>query len=657
MLLQSKITKATTSLTFLTALLALSGCYTSLRTSARTDAAGPDTSRVDAQPTGSPIDASGLGGVDGFSLGGQGGGVGEGGTGGFLDGSALGGAGGSVEDAPISTGGTTSSGGVPAAGGSTSTQDASSTLPKGASCAVDSQCADGHCVDGVCCNDKCTGPCQACNESGSVGTCKTVQGDPRGTRAACAGSGKCKGQCDGTNAAACLMPGTSTVCKDPSCAIGVATAASTCNGSGTCITPAAKQCASNLCATDGSGTCAGSCTPTSCPTGFYCDSTGNCAQKKASGSGNICSTGAECSSGHCSFEGICCNSDCTGQCQTCNNSSGTCSRVTSGQPVGGRAACTKAGTTCGGACDGSSDTACHYPGTDLTCGSASCSSDNASTVTPACNGSGSCSSSATNSCGSSAYCSSGSCTPKGSGSCTNNVQCTSGNCSNGLCCASGLTNSNGVCCASGLTGCNGQCVNTNTSSTYCGSCTNSCSGSKTCSNGQCACPLGGAQASCGTCLSWDFESGTSLSDTNGWVRDPSTWTSSLFSMSRVVSPTYNNSGHSLAITVNNSGGFGIKVPVCSTTDLSNLNFSAQVRIHDLGGASTVDVMNLMFSAPENSFTPAGWLVTRTVGTDSWIPITGGADWPNGTSSVGLYFSLNTDSWSGTVYLDNVVFSP
>jgi hypothetical protein len=182
----------------------------------------------------------------------------------------------------------------------------------------------------------------------------------------------------------------------------------------------------------------------------------------------------------------------------------------------------------------------------------------------------------------------------------------------------------------------------------------------TCSAGSCQCNLGAAQASCGTCLGWDFESGTSLSDTNGWVKDPNGWSDSMFSISRVVSPTYNSSGHSLAITVSNSGGFAIKVPVCSTTDLSSLTFSAQFRIHDLTGASTVGVMNLMFSAPENSFTPAGWITTRQVGVDTWTTVTGGAGWPNGTTSVGLYFSVDSSydsSWSGTVYLDNVMFSP
>jgi hypothetical protein len=200
-----------------------------------------------------------------------------------------------------------------------------------------------------------------------------------------------------------------------------------------------------------------------------------------------------------------------------------------------------------------------------------------------------------------------------------------------------------ACSPSSYSKCGSDCFDLTSNAAHCGTCTTNCASTPStpkCSSGSCAqcltstdCPtgkscnpsthrcewpLGAAQASCGTCLGWDFESGT-----NGWVRDSNGWPSSMFDISRVASPTYNNSGGSLAITVNKSGGFAITVPVCSATDLSSLTFSAQFRIHDLGGASTVNVMNLMFSAPENQFTPAGWITTRAVGVDSWIAITGG----------------------------------
>ncbi|MBX7102203.1 MAG: hypothetical protein K1X89_31090, partial [Myxococcaceae bacterium] len=46
-------------------------------------------------------------------------------------------------------------------------------LDAGASCAGDGLCASQHCSpQGVCCDTACTGACEACNQTGSVGTCK-----------------------------------------------------------------------------------------------------------------------------------------------------------------------------------------------------------------------------------------------------------------------------------------------------------------------------------------------------------------------------------------------------------------------------------------------------------------------------------------------------
>ena len=64
----------------------------------------------------------------------------------------------------------------------------------GAACAVRSQCASGFCVDGVCCASACAGVCQACNLSGSLGTCRAA---PAGTAcgsagAVCNGAGACE---------------------------------------------------------------------------------------------------------------------------------------------------------------------------------------------------------------------------------------------------------------------------------------------------------------------------------------------------------------------------------------------------------------------------------------------------------------------------------
>jgi len=57
------------------------------------------------------------------------------------------------------------------------------TLANGATCGSSSECTSGDCVDGVCCNSACAGQCQACDVSGSVGTCTTLtSGAPHGVQ-------------------------------------------------------------------------------------------------------------------------------------------------------------------------------------------------------------------------------------------------------------------------------------------------------------------------------------------------------------------------------------------------------------------------------------------------------------------------------------------
>ncbi len=86
-------------------------------------------------------------------------------------------------------------------------------------------CATGHCVDGACCDSACDGQCQACDISGSEGTCSPVTGAPHGARPACAGTGVCQGACDGTTTDACAFPDSTTACG----------AGSSCDGQGTCV--------------------------------------------------------------------------------------------------------------------------------------------------------------------------------------------------------------------------------------------------------------------------------------------------------------------------------------------------------------------------------------------------------------------------------------
>jgi hypothetical protein len=91
-------------------------------------------------------------------------------------------------------------------------------------------------------------------------------------------------------------------------------------------------------------------------------------------------------------------------------------------------------------------------------------------------------------------------------------------------------------------------------------------------------------------------------------------------------------------------------------DLSGLLFTAHILIQDLAGASSLDVTSLLFMPPNEAFFGAGWESSRTVATNTWFPIT--STWPNGATGsqyLKLFFQMG-NSWSGTVYLDDIVFS-
>jgi alpha-tubulin suppressor-like RCC1 family protein len=82
--------------------------------------------------------------------------------------------------------------------------------------------------------------------------------------------------------------------------------------------------------------------------------------------GQSCGAGGECQSGFC-VDRVCCNTGCNGQCESCET--GACNAVT-GAPHNMRAACTGAGSACGGTCDGQTRTSCTYPTTS--CAAAAC---------------------------------------------------------------------------------------------------------------------------------------------------------------------------------------------------------------------------------------------------------------------------------------------
>jgi hypothetical protein len=119
-----------------------------------------------------------------------------------------------------------------------------------------------------------------------------------------------------------------TVCAPASCTGSSFTAASVCNGAGSCVAGAVTSCSPYTC--NGAGTaCLSSCSTNSqCASGFYCNGS-TCVAKKADGA--VCTNGAECISGNC-VDGVCCNTSCNSVCKRCNlaGSVGTCTNIPAG---------------------------------------------------------------------------------------------------------------------------------------------------------------------------------------------------------------------------------------------------------------------------------------------------------------------------------------
>ena len=249
-------------------------------------------------------------------------------------------------------------------------------LANGATCRNGAECQFGNCVDDVCCESACVGQCQACAEPNQLGQCVTISGVPRGTvRVRCGGIGTCAAVCNGSDPLACQYPRSEKQCTPANCTAGVAKVASTCDGVGACSTVTGMACVSNLCAD--ATQCAGGCsTAQPCGTGQYCEPTTKaCLPLKANG--DACTQGQDfaCASGQC-VDGVCCDSACGGQCESCaeGTSKGRCVAVT-GAPRGSRRpACSGTRDACRGVCEGTSRTQCAYPGGNVTCVPASCTS-------------------------------------------------------------------------------------------------------------------------------------------------------------------------------------------------------------------------------------------------------------------------------------------
>ncbi len=149
-------------------------------------------------------------------------------------------------------------------------------IDNGKACQAANQCTSSFCVDGVCCDSPCTGQCESCAETGSVGQCKPRAGAPKAPKAACAGTGACVGQCDGANPNACVLPGASTQCSASSCTGDSLTPPGTCDSAGGCSVPVPKSCAPYACS---AGACKLTCANDGdCAAGATCDTNkGLCA--------------------------------------------------------------------------------------------------------------------------------------------------------------------------------------------------------------------------------------------------------------------------------------------------------------------------------------------------------------------------------------------
>jgi MYXO-CTERM domain-containing protein len=149
-------------------------------------------------------------------------------------------------------------------------------IDNGKACQSANQCTSSFCVDGVCCDSPCTGQCESCAETGSVGQCKPRAGAPKAPKAACAGTGACVGQCDGANPNACVLPGASTQCSASSCTGDSLTPPGTCDSSGGCSVGVPKSCAPYACS---DGACKSTCASDGdCAAGAICDTNkGLCA--------------------------------------------------------------------------------------------------------------------------------------------------------------------------------------------------------------------------------------------------------------------------------------------------------------------------------------------------------------------------------------------
>lgn len=168
------------------------------------------------------------------------------------------------------------------ADGDPSDEECAKKLSAG-NCTAHDQCESGHCYDNHCCNIECDADCQNC----STGTCETTPlGPPKGVKAsgepkacdvATSGDPCVAFQCNGTTTGCDGLVGGEVACRAASCADGVKTLASGCDGAGHCAEPLLVPCDGFAC--DGLE-CKASCASNDdCSSGAVCDpNTGKCAK-------------------------------------------------------------------------------------------------------------------------------------------------------------------------------------------------------------------------------------------------------------------------------------------------------------------------------------------------------------------------------------------
>ncbi len=365
--------------------------------------------------------------------------------------------------------------------------------PIGASCAAAAECNSNLCEQGVCCATACVGICRSCALAGTIGTCASIAAgvDPFnqcndqgastcGTDGTCDGSGMCRRYASGTTCAASTCSGTSF------------TPARTCDGAGVCGTVSATTCGAYNCGA--SGTCLVTCTADAdCVAPNVCTG-GSCGKRP---NGAACTTAGECSSNFCE-QGTCCLTACSGSCRSCGmtGTAGTCTLVAAGADPLGQCADSGA-STCGadGFCDGGG--ACRLYASGTVCVAASCSG---TTFTPArtCNGTGTCQTTTSSSCGTYTcatsvcrtsctadaecaapnVCVMGVCTKKPTGvACAANGECMTNQCQQGVCCAGPCA---GTCQSCAIAGSLGTCTNVPTGQDPLNQCTDQ--GANSCGN-------------------------------------------------------------------------------------------------------------------------------------------------------------------------------